>query len=605
MSMLSELQRRNVFRVAIAYLAAAWFLVQVVETVFPVFGFSNELIRLTIILLSIGFPLALVFSWLYELTPEGLKLERDIDRSESIARHTGKKLDRAIIIVLALAVGYFAFDKFVLSEQRTQEIADAAREEGRVEAEAGRFSKMSIAVLPFSDMSAGGDLEYLSDGIAEELLNLLARIRDLRVISRTSAFSYKNKDVKITDVGNELRVAHILEGSIRKAGERLRITVQLIDARTDEHLWSETYDRVLDDIFAVQDDIAMNVVEKLKLTLLQGVPETSHVNPEAYALFLRANHLRRQSTPESFEAAVELYKQALELEPNYTAAWNRLAVLYCTQANYGLRPTDEGYELCRDATNTALEIDPNYAPALSGLGWIAMQNDNDFSAAADYYQRALELEPTNISIIGEAAVLVQFMGRLDEAISLTEYASARDPVNPMGYGNLGMVYRYSGRLDDAIKAYRTSISLSPDRIGGYYQLGVALLRRGDPQAALDAFQKEQSEDWKVMGTALASHALGLQQDYEVALKQLQDGWGDRWPTEVAQVYAWVGDNDQAFFWLQKAYDDTGDGSWPDIRVDDLLAPLQQDPRWPEFAEKLGIPGADLDAFAFSVSLPES
>ena len=605
MSIFAELQRRNVIRVAIAYLAAAWFLVQVVETVLPVFGFPNEVIRLVIISLSIGFPLVLVFSWLYELTPDGLKLERDIDRTKSIARHTGKKLDRAIIIVLALAVGYFAFDKFVLSEQRERAIAEAAREEGRAQAEAASFGGMSIAVLPFSDMSPAGDLEYLSDGIAEELLNLLARIRDLRVISRTSAFSYKNKNVKVTDVGTELNVAHVLEGSVRKAGTRLRITVQLIDARTDAHLWSETYDRVLDDIFAVQDDIAANVVERLKLTLLEGVPATPQVAPEAYALYLQANHLRRQSTPESFEKAVEMYLQALAIEPDYTAAWDRLAVLYCTQANFGLRPVDEGYELCRDATNKALEIDPDYAPALSGLGWISMQHDRDFAAAADYYRRALELAPTNISIIGEAAVLVQFMGRLDEAVALTEYASARDPVNPMGYANLGMVYRYSGRLDDAIDAYRTSISLSPDRIGGYYQLGVALLRRGDPQAALDAFKQEQSEDWNVMGQALAFHAMGRQADYEAALKALKDGWGDRWPTEVAQVYAWVGDNDQAFSWLQKAYDDSGNGSWPDIRVDDLLAPLHDDPRWPEFSEKLGIPGADLDAVKFSITLPES
>lgn len=194
MSVLSELQRRNVFRVAIGYLAAAWLLIQIVETVFPVFGLSNDSIRVTIILLSIGFPFVLIISWLYELTPDGFKLEKEIDRSKSVSRHTGKKLDQAIIVVLALAAGYFAVDKFLLSEQRVQEIAESARQEGRAQALAEPYSGASIVVLPFLDMSAAGDLEYFSDGIAEELLNLLARIRQLRVISRTSAFSYKNKD---------------------------------------------------------------------------------------------------------------------------------------------------------------------------------------------------------------------------------------------------------------------------------------------------------------------------------------------------------------------------------------------------------------------------
>jgi len=604
MSVLSELRRRNVTRVALAYLAASWFLVQVVETVFPVFGISYEVVRIVIVLLVIGFPLALVLAWIYELTPEGLKLEKDVDRPNSIAHHTGKKLDRAIIVTLLLAVGYFALDKFILSEQRTVAIADAARKEGRSEAVAARFNKVSIAVLPFDDFSPDGSLEYLSDGIAEELLNLLAQIKELRVISRTSAFSYKNKPIKTTEVAEELKVGHIIEGSVRSSGTRLRITVQLIDAETDTHLWSQTYDKVLDDLFAVQDDIAANVVERLKLTLFEPGPETLQVNIEAYKLFLQANHLRRQSTEEGFAGAVELYKQALEIEPNYVAAWDRLGLLYCVQTNFGLLPADEGYALCRQATEKALQIDPDFAPAISGLGWIAMQRDGDFRAAAKYYERALELAPTNVAIIGDASVLVQFTGRLDEAVKLVEYASARDPINPIGFANLGMLYRYSGRLDEAIAAFRTAISLSPDRIGSHYQVGVALLRNGQPQVALESFRREQSDDWKVMGIALASHALGLEQDYQKALIELRNGWGDKWPTEVAQVYAWVGDDDAAFTWLEKSHELHGDSSWPDIRIDDLLAPLHDDPRWPDIADKLGIPTTVLETLDFSVTLPE-
>ncbi len=604
MSILSELKRRNVVRVALAYLAAAWLLVQVVETVFPVFGLPNEWIRIVVVLLAIGFPLALVVSWLYELTPEGLQLEKNVDRRRSEAQRTGKRLDRAIMITLLLAVGYFALDKFVLSDFREAAIAAAAREAGRSEAVAARYDRASIVVLPFDDFSPGGNLEYLSDGLAEELLNLLAQIRELRVISRTSAFSYKDRSVKATDVAAELRVGHVIEGSVRSSGNRLRVTVQLIDAETDTHIWSETYDKVLDDVFAVQDDIAANVVDKLRLTLFGPTPESRHVDVEAYKLFLQANHLRRQSTPESFAAAVELYREALEIEPDYVEAWDRLGLLYCMQANFGLRPENDGYALCEEATEKALAIDPDYAPAISGLGWIAMQRDGDLAKAAEYYERALELAPTDIAIIGDASVLLQLAGRLDEAIELTEFASARDPVNPIGYANLGTLYRYAGQLEQAIDAYRTSLSLSPDRIGGPYQMGLALLRSGEAEAALAAFREEPSDDWNVMGIALASHALGRSAEFERALAELEEGWGDQWPTEVAQVYAWTGDADAAFAWLEKAYAMHGDDSWPDIRVDDLLAPLHDDPRWPAIAEKLGVPAAQLAALSFSVSLPQ-
>ncbi|MGB5245628.1 MAG: tetratricopeptide repeat protein, partial [Woeseia sp.] len=297
------------------------------------------------------------------------------------------------------------------------------------------------------------------------------------------------------------------------------------------------------------------------------------------------------------------YKQALEIEPDYVEAWDRLGLLYCMQANFGLMPASEGYELCRQATEKALALDPDYAPAISGLGWIAMQRDGNLAKAAEYYERALVLAPTNVSIIGDAATLLQLAGRIDEAIALVEFALARDPVNPIGYANLGTLYRYSGQLDKALAAYRTSLSLSPDRIGAHYQMGIVLLRKGDAEAALESFQREESEDWKVMGVALASHALGRTADFDQALDELKTGWGDRWPTEVAQVYAWVGDADAAFSWLEKSLDANGDGSWPDIRVDDLLAPLHDDPRWPGLANKLGVPAAQLSALEFSVPLP--
>ena len=308
MSLFSELKRRNVLRVAVAYLAVAWLLIQIVETLFPVFGLSDALIRLVVILLAIGFPLTLIFSWLYELTPEGLKLERDVDRSRSVAHHTGKKLDRAIIVVLALSLGYFALDKFVLDPARDAIREESVAQQARSEALVESYGDKSIAVLPFVNMSSDAEQEYFSDGISEELLNLLAKIPELRVISRSSSFSYKGKEVSIPIVAEQLNVAHILEGSVRKTGNRVRITAQLIEARSDTHLWSETYDRTLDDIFATQDEIAAEVVEQLKVTLLSNdAPKVRQTDPAAYALFLQARHIRLQGSGEAYEKARQLY----------------------------------------------------------------------------------------------------------------------------------------------------------------------------------------------------------------------------------------------------------------------------------------------------------
>jgi adenylate cyclase len=321
MSFIAELRRRNVLRVGAAYLAVAWLLIQVAQAVFPAFGLGATTVRVVIVVLAIGLLPVLVFAWAFEITPEGLKRESEVDRNQSITPQTGKKLDRLIMVILALALGYFAVDKFVLAPKREQAATEAARAEGRTESVVKSYGEKSIAVLPFIDMSAKKDQEYFSDGISEELLNLLAKIPELRVISRSSAFSYKGKDVKLAQVAQELNVAHILEGSVRKAGNKVRITAQLIDARSDTHLWSETYDRPLDDIFAVQDEIAAMVVAQLKVKLLGGTPKAKSTDPAAYALYLQGRQSNRQNTAEGYRRSIQLYKQALAIDPAYDAAW--------------------------------------------------------------------------------------------------------------------------------------------------------------------------------------------------------------------------------------------------------------------------------------------
>ena len=386
MKLVSELKRRNVFRVAAAYVVTGWLVIQVAETILPAFGFGDAAIRNITIALAIGLVPTIILAWAFELTPDGLKQDKHVVRDESIAPQTGRKLDRVIMVALAVGVTYFGIDKFVLAPARdaarADQIAaqiDQAREAGRSEALIESFGDKSIAVLPFVNMSPDPEQAYFSDGISEELLNLLAKIPELRVISRSSAFAFKGKDINIVEVGEQLNVAHVLEGSVRQSGDRLRVTAQLIEARTDSHLWSETYDRAMGDIFGIQDDIAAMVVDQLKLELLGEQPRSEPADPEAYRLFLQARYKAQLGTPESLEDAIELYQQALEIDPDYVPAWDALAVAYDNQVAMGLRSMQEGSDLARAATEQALALDPDYAQAHAELGWIATSHDSNLS----------------------------------------------------------------------------------------------------------------------------------------------------------------------------------------------------------------------------------
>lgn len=609
MKLFAELKRRNVFRVGAAYVVAAWLLIQVAETIFPLFGYGDTPARIVVLVLVIGFIPALILAWAFELTPEGLRKESEVDRSQSITPATAKKLDRVIMVVLALALGYFAFDKFVLDPQREsakdEQVAgrvEEARQAGRTEAMVESYGDKSIAVLPFVNMSSDAEQEYLSDGISEELLNLLAKIPELRVISRSSAFSFKGKDIAIPEIARQLNVAHVLEGSVRKSGNMLRITAQLIEARSDTHVWSQTWDRPLEDVFAIQDEIAATVVDQLKVTLLSEVPQVRETDPEAYARYLQAVYLSRQITAEALEQSIALYQQVLAIDPDYAAAWEGLANNYINQAYKGLMSSEEGYTLARKAANMALAVDPKYAPAHARLGWIAMAHDNDLSQAARHLEHALKLNPHSTGIIGNAAVLLRVLGRLDEAIALEEHVIAQDPVNPVGYDNLGGSYDLAARWDDAIAARETVLRLSPGHVGAHYWIGMALLFKGEAKAALEAFAREESlEGLRVKGQALALHALGRHDEHRAKLEKLVELWRDQWPSEVAHVYAWTGETDLAFEWLARTASQESGGFDPH---EPLLGPLRNDPRWLPLLESIGKSPAQLDAIAFHVTLPK-
>ena len=595
-----ELKRRNVLRVAAAYIVVAWLLIQVAETIFPLFGFDDTPARIVVIVLSILFIPAVVIAWVFELTPEGLKRDDEVDRSQSIAPQTGKKLDRIIMLVLALALGYFAFDKFVLSESRESYIAEAAREEGRSEALVAFYGDKSIAVLPFVNISSDKEQEYFSDGLSEELLNLLAKVPSLRVIARVSSFSYKGEDTNIADVSRKLKVDHLLSGSVRKANNKVRVTAKLIRAHDSSHLWAETYERTLDDIFLIQDEIAAAVVAQLKVKLLGVVPTSSKTDSTAYAFYLQARELAHQANAEAYEQSNDLYQQALVIAPDYAAAWAGLAENYISIANRALLDINEGYALAREAADKALTLDLNFALAHASLGRIAMVHDNDLAGAAQHLERALELDPTNPQIVRAVATLLINLDRLDEAIRLLEYAAARDPINADVHANLALGYFCAGRPADAIDKYRTALSLTPEAIGLQSFLGAALLANQEPAAALAAMQQEPAEAWRLIGLAMAHHALGNKSQSDAVLGELIEKYGEEWPYNVAYVFAFRGKVDSAFDWLDKAkrYNDPG---LSEVVSAPEFTNITADPRWLPFLESIGKAPKQLNAVKLEVA----
>jgi len=609
MSLYNELKRRNVFRVAIAYLAGAWLLIEVAGTLFPAFGVPDWAVRFVVIILGLGFLPALIISWAYELTPEGLKREKDVIRDTSITHVTAKRLDGITIGLIIVALTFILADRFWLSprfaEQSTAPIEVVADHEPTSEPESTepQSPPNSIAVLPFVNMSDDAANEYFSDGISEELLNLLAKIPELRVISRSSAFSFKGKDFDIPTVATKLNVAYVLEGSVRKADNQVRITAQLIEARSDTHMWSETYDRTLDDIFAIQDEIAAEVVARLKVMLLGDAPKTEETDPEAYALYLQARHLGRRGTSGAWEQSIALYQRALAIDPNYATAWSGLAIIYIMQSGWGQLPLDEGFTLARETANQALALNPVYAPAHASLGSIALLYDRDLEATARHFEHALALEPANLEILSEVADLVAKLGRLEEAIEMMKYVVNRDPVNPYYHELLGFSYLWAMRLDEAIASFRTALTLSPGYRAAHYRIGVALLLKGESQAALTEMQQEQMEYKRLEGEAIVYHTLGQAFASNAALAELIDKNEYGGAYNIAYVLAFRGEADRAFAWLDKAvlYNDSG---LPQIASQPEFTNIHDDPRWLPFLESIGMSPEQLDAIEFKITLPE-
>ncbi|MCJ7555392.1 MAG: tetratricopeptide repeat protein [Gammaproteobacteria bacterium] len=465
MTFFAELKRRNVIRVAILYLVSAWVLLQLTDVLSSLLTVPPWAGSLVVMLLALGFVPALLFSWVYEMTPEGLKLEKDVDRSGSITHESGRKINTLITVLLVIAIAGLIADRLVPEKNSASPLAsDQAAPERSVPAEMTKADDAlaSIAVLPFDDLSAAQDQRYFTDGISEELLNVLARVDGLRVASRTSAFTFRGKNLDIPEIARELGVATVLEGSVRKDGNRIRITAQLIDGATDRHLWSQTYDRDLVDIFKIQDEIANAIVDSLKDKL--GIKSAGKIvnvvaatdNLDAYELFLKAQALfqARQNLP----AGVQLFTRATELDPGFARAWAGLASTLAVFDDWVVDDIDHK-TLARAAAQRALELDPDLSMPYAVLANIGLSKDS-ISVMLDRYDTAIAKDPKNATAWLWRGILHSLTGFPDRALADLEQCLRVDPeyLNCQQY--LAATYLQVGEIDRAVALYEETLGSS-------------------------------------------------------------------------------------------------------------------------------------------------
>jgi len=568
MSLFNELKRRNVIRVAAAYVVAAWLIIQVVETIAPAFGYGEEVVRIVVILVAIAFIPALVFSWAFELTPEGLKREVDVAREHSITRFTGKRLDRIIMVLLALALGYFAFDKFVLDPARDMEIAETAAQAGAEQALAkakeATLSDKSIAVLPFTDMSPNKDQEYFSDGLSDTLIHVLAQVSGLRVTAKTSSFYFKGKNIDVGEIARELQVGTILEGSVQKAGNRVRVIAQLINAGDGSHLWSKSFDRDLQDIFAVQDEIAQHVVEALKVTLLDAEEERleQRYRPtlKAYEQLVLGRYEMAKRTADSLAIAEQHFKEAIELDAGYALAYIGLADTYSLQESYGGLVLEASIQRQQPLIDKALVLDPLSGEAHKARAYLL--SDQQATTAADNSNaveedilKAIELSPNYAEAHRWYGLLLSDQGRFEEALAQIRVAAELNPMSPIIQLNVAAATWNVGRAEESLTLIRRNIERNPEFPNNYALMAkfqTQLGQLGEAQRWIQEARRRNPDAYKWWRECLGFMDLNDVLSAEECTNQLSEAHPEKIITHVtwAAFHAWRGDWNAAITTLE-------------------------------------------------------
>ena len=574
-----ELKRRNVYKVAVAYAVIGWLLIQVATQVFPFLEIPNWMIRLFILLTALGFPVALIIAWAFELTPQGIKRTEVADAERQHSR--GRVWIAVVVIAAMLSLGLFFLGRYTAetSTPRSREAATATPQK-------------SIAVLPLLNESGDPADEYFSDGLSEELIAALGQIKNLKVIGRSSSFRFKDRKEEPKKIGEKLGVNTLLEGTVRKQGDKVRIVAELIDAADGRELWSRIFDRELKDIFAVQTEIAQAVAASLELTLLgdknAAAAGASTQNAEAHNAYLQGHFYFARRNVEDYRKAISFFDEAIRLDPNYALAYAERAEAWTFIGDLNPEYKKEAWAAAKRDAEKAVAVGANLAEAHAALGWVRFFSEWKFAEGLAELKRAIELAPANPTANDLLARVLIYVNQIAEAEKLARQAIEVDPLAFLARGNLARILLAEGKLDEADAEARKSAELQPAGAGNHrWQVVVAVLR-GDGEAALREAELEPNEGYRRFEMALAYYARGDRAAADTALADMVANDRNLLAYQIAEVYAWRGETDKAFEWLQIAYDnhDTGILS---LLIDPLMRGLRGDPRFKDMLEKVGLP----------------
>ena len=603
MSFFNELKRRNVFRMGIAYVVVGWVLLQATDFALDLVSAPNWVMQVFFIAALVGLPIVLIVAWVFEMTPDGIKRESEIDRSESLTQGTGRKLDRTIIIFLAFAVVLLLADRFLKRENHATPAPVVVAEETTNKPGATQDSIRSVAVLPFVNMSSDPEQEYFSDGLAEELLNRLAKNEQLHVAARTSSFQFKGQNRDVGEIGRQLKVDHVLEGSVRKSGNRLRITAQLIQVDSGYHLWSETYEREIDDIFAIQDDISTAITSALEaeLGMTHKAEESQPTDSlEAYQLYLRGRFLLAKRGGGNMLKANEFFEQALDLDPEFSKAWSSMAFNSSLLVAYTNRVTAEQmFEKTKNAFSQAIRLNPLDAEAYMAFGRVLAGYARDWKAARKNFEMAFQLGPNNNHVLNLYADFLEIMGEYDRAIELERRALKLDPLSAVHASDLAFKLGITGRSEEAIIFARTSMTLAPDSLDRRDPLVWTLIRLGQFAEARSLIEstsesiKAGSDDRELISYWWAVYFFekgeteNLRDVVMRIIKTINENPDEPsiwWLGNVAFFSWWLDGEAAAIPWLEKAYLARDESLY---FSDFFYLPerMSQDPAWLEFWAK--------------------
>lgn len=578
---LAELKRRHVYRVAIAYAVVAWLLIQVATQVFPFFEIPNWVVRLVVLVSVLGFPISLIIAWAFEMTPQGMKREGAIAPNEYIPHWSTRKFAALIVTIAMFATGVLWFQLVRSKPTSPAQITAAAMP-----------SQKSIAVLPLLNESGDPGDEYFSDGLSEELIAALAQVRGLKVIGRSSSFRFKDKKEESKAIGEKLGVSTLLEGTVRKQGDQVRIVAELINAADGSELWSRTFDRELKDIFAVQSEIAMAVATSLELTVL-GANEKSAQNAatksvEAHNAYLQGHFYFERRNLEDYRKSVGFFDQAIHLDPGYALAYAERSEAWAWIGDLSSEKQKEAWAAAGTDAEKAVAIDPHLAEAHAALGWVRFFIEWKFAEGLAELGRAQELSPWNPTANDLMARVVVYLGQFQEAEKLARQAIELDPLGYQARTSLARVLSAEGKLDEAEAAGRKGVELQPTAAGNHrWQVFVAI-QRGNGAAALREAQLEPNEGYRRFELALAHYARGDRSAADAALAELIAKDRNFLAYQIAEVYAWRGEKDKAFEWLQISLNDHDTGTLS-LLIDPLMRGLSDDVRYDGLLAKIGLP----------------